>query len=724
MKLFKKRGLHPRTLHEQVIHNPVGSSNKSVFSKPIFTLFKKEGLARTLWHIEILLLFSLACAGFISAHLKKSGFFPVPDYFSAPPPHANLYANYRAIGEFIRLPDAVFLQPAEDPPQKSSEIIIPEPGTAPELIRRLLSLKKAAGLLEEKKYAEAETLLNSPEQSHEFLKPRRFELLLRAFYFQRKYSEYIDLYTMHPPKDDAGAPLLFINALEKTGKSDKGFSVFRELFKTRRIQAMESILGSPLVKKHLQNMLYEDWVIKFMLLAERNDYSGFLQEKKYSRSPQLAILTEAEFKYRSKQYAAAETLLDKVTAPELQKYREKILLKISVRRNQYENLASRIASIRDDTELYMQLLFDAASIALIKNNPGLALSCYSQYTGHIDNNPALKASSENYWKALWLSAWISLRQNNRNEAKAFFRKTIPSPFEAYSTASQYWLCKLEGSEPYLATSTPFSYYYTKTEHSRFGLRQDSLTPFISLIGGIQGVYFEKFKSELQLLLTSGFTPEAFAYARYAANHNFLNDSEKNVFRLIEAVLYWRRGDFFRAFLTYREHFRKYPSIRLPRFLAGLTTPLKFRNLIEKYSREHKLDPFFVMALIREESFYRPAIVSPAQANGLMQLILPTARLVAARQGMDKIELSDLFNPEINIRLGCAHLRELLDRHRNKFHLVLASYNAGILRVKNWTAEFGDVPDDMFIEMIPFTETRTYVKNIMRNYYFYKFYYGG
>jgi soluble lytic murein transglycosylase len=106
----------------------------------------------------------------------------------------------------------------------------------------------------------------------------------------------------------------------------------------------------------------------------------------------------------------------------------------------------------------------------------------------------------------------------------------------------------------------------------------------------------------------------------------------------------------------------------------------------------------------------------------MQLLYGTAREVAARQGM-RIKRWDLYNPPINIRLGTDYLKRLLDKYDGKLHLALAAYNAGAHRVDAWLNSFGEVPDDEFIELIPFTETRSYVKNILRNYYYYRFYYG-
>ena len=83
---------------------------------------------------------------------------------------------------------------------------------------------------------------------------------------------------------------------------------------------------------------------------------------------------------------------------------------------------------------------------------------------------------------------------------------------------------------------------------------------------------------------------------------------------------------------------------------------------------------------------------------------------------------DLYKPEINIRLGSKYFRYLLDKYDGRVYLALAAYNAGDHRVDRWLKEFGAVEEEEFIEMIPFSETRSYVKNIFRNYYYYRYYY--
>ena len=130
----------------------------------------------------------------------------------------------------------------------------------------------------------------------------------------------------------------------------------------------------------------------------------------------------------------------------------------------------------------------------------------------------------------------------------------------------------------------------------------------------------------------------------------------------------------------------------------------------------RVDPALVHALSRQESEFNAKAKSPVGAAGLMQLMPGTARMVA-KQYKVKYAPSELTNPTYNAQLGEAHLRDLIDSYRGSYFLSLAAYNAGGGRVQDWMKAFGDprnpdVDPIDWIERIPFTETREYVKKIM------------
>src|SRR6202011_4264615 len=112
----------------------------------------------------------------------------------------------------------------------------------------------------------------------------------------------------------------------------------------------------------------------------------------------------------------------------------------------------------------------------------------------------------------------------------------------------------------------------------------------------------------------------------------------------------------------------------------LAFPLPFRDSLERYSREHGLDPFVVAALIRQESEFNPTVVSRAHAYGLTQILPLTGRELSRRLSIQSFRPDMLFLPEINLNIGTYFLRSLLGRMHGRWEATLASYNAGPSRV--------------------------------------------
>ncbi|HEY7217096.1 MAG TPA: transglycosylase SLT domain-containing protein [Candidatus Binatia bacterium] len=148
-------------------------------------------------------------------------------------------------------------------------------------------------------------------------------------------------------------------------------------------------------------------------------------------------------------------------------------------------------------------------------------------------------------------------------------------------------------------------------------------------------------------------------------------------------------------------------------------PLAFWDMIQQKAQERELDPYLVLALIRQESLFDARARSPAAAMGLMQLIPPTAARVAKQLGMQTPSQETLVEPELNLTLGTQYLKDLLQRYSNNWYKAIAAYNAGEAAVDRWEREI--VTDDIeeFVERIPYVETRGYVKLVLRNHEIYK-----
>ncbi|MGH8505434.1 MAG: transglycosylase SLT domain-containing protein [Stenotrophobium sp.] len=140
-------------------------------------------------------------------------------------------------------------------------------------------------------------------------------------------------------------------------------------------------------------------------------------------------------------------------------------------------------------------------------------------------------------------------------------------------------------------------------------------------------------------------------------------------------------------------------------------PLPFNAEVNAAAALSGLPPAWIYAVLRQESLYNPEARSRSNALGLLQLLLPTARAVASRWKRPIPTADDLFKPEINIPLGAAYLSELRKRFEGSYILALGAYNAGPGAVARWLP---DQPQeaDIWIENIPYNETRGYIQRIL------------
>lgn len=128
-----------------------------------------------------------------------------------------------------------------------------------------------------------------------------------------------------------------------------------------------------------------------------------------------------------------------------------------------------------------------------------------------------------------------------------------------------------------------------------------------------------------------------------------------------------------------------------------------------------VDPYLVAAIIREESQYNWKAISRVGAIGLMQVMPGTANAVAQRFGFPAVVRDDLFDQETNIRIGVHYIEQLLDQFSGNVVQTIAAYNAGPVIVGNWVALHRSRSQDEFVELIPYQETRQYVKRVLRSY---------
>lgn len=146
---------------------------------------------------------------------------------------------------------------------------------------------------------------------------------------------------------------------------------------------------------------------------------------------------------------------------------------------------------------------------------------------------------------------------------------------------------------------------------------------------------------------------------------------------------------------------------------GLIYPLLREIQLLGRARANNLDPAVVAAVIRQESSWYPRAVSRAGARGLMQIMPEVGEAIARARGYTFWDPAFLFDPDVSLELGTAHLRAAISS-ANSLPRALAAYNAGESRLRRWVRQSGVHDPEMFVERIPFVETRDYVRIVLRN----------
>ncbi|HUP63988.1 MAG TPA: transglycosylase SLT domain-containing protein [Thermoanaerobaculia bacterium] len=148
-------------------------------------------------------------------------------------------------------------------------------------------------------------------------------------------------------------------------------------------------------------------------------------------------------------------------------------------------------------------------------------------------------------------------------------------------------------------------------------------------------------------------------------------------------------------------------------------PRRYWDEIQEAAKAARVDPWLALAVIRQESAWEPTTVSNAGAVGLMQIMPQEAPRIAEAAGIGKVDRRDLFDPLVNVKVGTAELRQKLDAMENHPVLAIAAYNAGETPVRRWVARTPIEDLDLFIDSIPYAETRLYVMTVTRNLHEYR-----
>ncbi len=153
---------------------------------------------------------------------------------------------------------------------------------------------------------------------------------------------------------------------------------------------------------------------------------------------------------------------------------------------------------------------------------------------------------------------------------------------------------------------------------------------------------------------------------------------------------------------------------------ALRFPLAHRETVKKDSKNYHIPEELIYAVIRQESSFQDNIASPAGANGLMQVLPRTAEQIAKQAHIDYKNKVQLFSPQTNIHIGTAYLQQLAKQFHQHPVLMMAAYNAGPKQTNYWLKNHTPHEIDIWIETLPWRETRNYLKNIIAFYSVYQY----
>jgi soluble lytic murein transglycosylase len=461
-----------------------------------------------------------------------------------------------------------------------------------------------------------------------------------------------------------------------------------------------------------------------------------------SGSSQRRVLLLADVEYRLERTLTALSLLRKVTADDPLLHSRALYL---------EGVCDR----RLNREQALLALRDKA-LKLYPHSPSTEELCYSAAT-YFDVNYESAKARESYKilyqafpkgrhaeRALWKLSLFSYLEKQYSEAAAGFwnyLRTYSNPLSACS--AMYWLGRcseklgLPGNARYL-----YSRAQALANNGYYGQRAREAEVSLPKSGNMEdspvsGLDFKQVVTtcdEIRLPLIRFAEPDQngiriIERARQLAAadlHDFAITELRRGIRMyprnsdaLNYVLSWIHANsenYSEAISCLRSIYPDYtarPPASLPDEVLQLLFPLRFLELINTQATRTQIDPALILGIIRQESAFEEKARSKANARGLMQILPSTGRKLARQARMTRYNSQKLFQAETNIALGTLFLASLLQQY-GRTELALAAYNAGATRVDRWLKEFGGEDMALFVEMIPFYETRNYVQQVLSN----------
>lgn len=148
-------------------------------------------------------------------------------------------------------------------------------------------------------------------------------------------------------------------------------------------------------------------------------------------------------------------------------------------------------------------------------------------------------------------------------------------------------------------------------------------------------------------------------------------------------------------------------------------PQKFSEYVFEYADRSGIDPYLVFAIIKAESSFNPDAISPKNARGLMQISKITGEWGADSLGIKQFTVESLFDPDVNVSIGCWYIGRLMKEYKNDMELVITAYNCGSGNVNEWLKDKNYSISGSKLDRIPFEETDRFLKRVKNYHTIYK-----
>ena len=366
-----------------------------------------------------------------------------------------------------------------------------------------------------------------------------------------------------------------------------------------------------------------------------------------------------------------------------------------------------------------EALFLRGSIYFQENQKDLSLKDWNQVIKNLSNR---KYKRDLLVKAVWRKAWLYRESKDYKKALENFKilkKIAKNPYTYHRAV--FWIGKTYEDLKYnftacrtfdkLAEEDQYGYYgllaHNKLRKKSSARQQRDLSTVIDKKTN-DLIYWLMYFQEDELL-------SFFIESQY---DKISNQKSAGLEEWLKIMWLWSQSgehlEVFQSFQTIEPELKKIFLTKHSSFLF----PLSFHEEIKKAGNKSNLSIPLIFSIIRQESAFNPRARSSADAFGLMQVIPSTAKQVSRENKIYYNSYRDLYNPSKNILIGTTYLKKLLKKYNNNFILALSAYNAGGTPVDRWKKELEHWSLLEFIENIPYEETRTYIRLIVRNYIFY------